>query len=208
VNTRSRKLHRFVENVVSRACALQSFHLKRPAWIVEVDGSFSWQQTALAVTAAATDAYIRDRPLQLSGDVPAAVSQADGACDMKTGCLFRKPNAAMAIASEADPQNEAQNGPDVWHAQRIIDHYLRGAGLLWLRRRTNAISGCHLAAAFARLHLQPSGTFGKLLDSTFSEVVKRKHEKVVVINVDSLHTSLEEVGQVLEDDNSTGAPPS
>lgn len=203
--TREHQQHTFVRNVVQRACALHSGKLKRPGWSVSIQGASSWEETALVLTAAATDAYTHDHAIQLSGDPPTAISSSGGSCDMNTGCLFGHTAALTGSSGLAENEhaNTEEEQLDIWDSQRLLTHYLRGAGLLWLRGRTSDVSGCHLAAAFALLHLQPDGTFRELMDSIASQM-DGKYDQVVVVNVDSKHTTMSKVQEALSNDRSTG----
>lgn len=205
-STREQHQHVFVRNVVKRACALRSGKLKRPGWRISIQGASSWEETALVLTAAATDAYIHDHALHLSGDLPAAVSSSGGGCDMSTGCLFGNTPASVDVASDEHTHSTEQQH-DAWGSQRVLTHYLRGAGLLWLRGRTSDVTGCHLAGAFAMLHLQPDGTFRELVDSIAGKMTNSKYDQVVVVNVDSKHTTMDTVLAALNKEKgpSTGA---
>lgn len=201
--TRNQKHDIFVTNVLKRSCAHRSGRWNRTGWDVSIDGAVTWEETALVVTAAATDAYIRDNFLRLTGDLPDAISPADGECDLLAGCLFAHPNTAL----RSTPQLESGTlQHDTWDSQRVLNHYLRGAGLLWLRSRTSHVSGCHLAAIFARLYLQPTGRFKDLIDPFIADVNGGKYDKVVVVNVDSVHITVHTVKQALKNDGSTGKP--
>lgn len=199
---RGQKEHIVVRNVIKRACALHAGRLNRPPWEISIEGAISWEETALVMTAAATDAYSRDHPLQLSGDLPHAVSLTDDSCDINKGCLFGLETANFTASN--DKQNSTDYKLDVWDSQRVLRHYLLGAGLLWLRSRSSDVSGCHLAGAFARLHLQPTGAFRGLVDSFVVEITDSRYEKVVVLNVDSVHCVQDEIRKVVNGDGSTG----
>jgi hypothetical protein len=193
--TRARTSQIFTNNLIKRFCALQTGDLGRPVKRVEIQGASTWEETALVLTAAATAAYIQDQPMQMHGTLPDAISPGKGSCDMHLGCLF-----------EVTVPAETSSAPsEVWDSQRLINHYLRGAGILWLRSRTSAVSGCDLAAAFVSLYLQPSGTFRNYLDDIMknirvSEPGETHPRKVLVMNGESVHISLQQLQVVLQQD--------
>jgi len=139
----------FQASLARRLCALQTGELEAEPLAISVPPAADWTWEALTLTAALTEAYSLSRRLHvLPGP---AILQKGPDCTLESGCMF----SSELVMRPGPPPAEGE----LWDRQRVTRHYLRGAGLLWLRQRTIDHTGCHLAAHMLAALLQPAGAF-------------------------------------------------
>jgi hypothetical protein len=179
----------FSINLVRRLCGLQSGSLDRPVYSVKLSREArSWPMDALLLTSALTQSYANDQPMEVDFSHVRSFRDQLTRCRLKHGCMFDG-----AIFSTPAP---ASSKSHTWDSQKLQAHYLRGAGILWLRDRTISNTGCDLAATMLTFLLQPSEELQAVMDKLSAQLASTGRP-TVILNTDSTHMSEENLDAVL-----------
>lgn len=167
----------FYASLSSRICALRSSHLERPIDSVALDSgaSTTWTVEALLLTAALTHAYSNDHGFLVDARTSRSFGQSSASCKLMEDCFF-----------DTSSFEAHDNQAAVWTAAKLQAHYLRGAGLLWLRERTVSYTGCDLAAILVTSLLRPSDDLAAAVNTITSQFGTAK-SPIVFLNGHSLH---------------------